>query len=526
MKKPKPNNRKLSLYLVKSEYKDFKSVIRSQADEYEVKRGSRVLGTLYVKPMSGQRPAWFSLFDGSIQQSLQDTLKSRSVSAVFLLKRDGRIFALTFGYGRSLLKQGAWEEQFGLKVVLNSIDRDKIRVIDRKNLDTMLTHTRTQTSRKCAIEEFNLDVQQILLKAVMGEPREKTLGSSISGADALSIICQVTLDTIEDKCDHLLKAFESQDYKKSFPWVNNVSEVTNKKTIQELDNQLVERIKAKKWDRLFLAVPEIVEWTNIDGFKFKESDNEVHPDILLPDFFNAIHNPEYLSSQYLRQRHVFQVSAESGMAEPRWSVYHCLNCEITNNEKAYILTESKWYEINSSFVSRVNARVKAVNKYSIQIAAKKDEKESDYCRRLCESDPQRYALMDQEMIQYGGGHSRMEFCDVFTKHQELIHIKRYSGSSVLSHLFSQGVNCARVFISDLEFCERVNQKLPTSHKFVAKKLPVSKDHNIVFAIISETADHLPESLPFFSKISLMRATQELQDVMGFKVSLAGIEVSA
>ncbi len=47
--------------------------------------------------------------------------------------------------------------------------------------------------------------------------------------------------------------------------------------------------------------------------------------------------------------------------------------------------------------------------------------------------------MDKKNIPYGGGYSRIEFCDLFSKSKQMIHVKRYGGSSVLSHLFNQGL---------------------------------------------------------------------------------------
>ena len=368
MGRPRQNNRRLSVYLMREEHRDFKSAIKGNPKEYEVKRGDRAIGILYIKPTHAHRPPWFSLFEGSVQSDLRSKLKNVNVSAIFLVKRKRRIFGIAFGYGRSLLKEGAWEELFGLKVVLNSIDPGKIRVIDRKNLDTMLTHTRTQMSRKCAIEEFNLDVQRVLLKALMGEPKDGTFASSISGADALSITSQVTLDTIESKCDEMLKTFTARNYKKSFAWVDNISEVTDKQKVEELDNEVIERIKSESFERLFLAVPDMVEWTAIDGFKFKESDDELHSDIFLLDFLKTVRNPADISCQFLKQRRVYQVHSDTGLVEAKWPVYHCLNCEITRSSKSYILTESRWYEINPSFVSQVNERLKNIKKSNRKIS--------------------------------------------------------------------------------------------------------------------------------------------------------------
>jgi uncharacterized protein (TIGR04141 family) len=132
--------------------------------------------------------------------------------------------------------------------------------------------------------------------------------------------------------------------------------------------------------------------------------------------------------------------------------------------------------------------------------------------------------MDRELIQYGGGHNKMEFCDIFTEDKKLIHIKRYASSSVLSHLFAQGVNSAKAFLSDQEFRRKVNAKLPPSHQFDANNKPISREYEVVFGIISALADHIPVNLPFFSKITLLRAINELMGVMGFKTSVAGISI--
>jgi len=520
-----PNNHKLSLYLIKEEYKDFKDVIKETPEKYDVNNAGKVIGTLYFKAISGKRPAWFTLFEGNVQKDLSDKLSSRNVSAVFLQKHKERIFAITFGYGRSLLKRESWEERFGLKVVMNSIDRDKIRVIDRKNLDTMLTQTRTQTSRICAIEEFNLDVQQILLKALMGTPKDEAFASHIAGSDPLHITCPITLENIEDKFDEILGAYKSENYKEVFPWIDNICEVANKAKIEELDEELIRRIKTEKEERLFLAVPDIVDWTNIAGFKFKEGDDEAQPDILLSKFLQTVRDIQMLSCQSLKLKKVYQVSNDTGIAEPKWSVYHCLNCEVDDDGKTYILTEGRWYEVDASFVAYVNKIMKTVKKHRIKLDANKDEKEADYCQRLYETNTSNYALMDRKLITHGGGNSKIEFCDLFTRDGKIIHLKRYAGSSVLSHLFAQGVNSARISITDLDFRKKVNKKLPESHKLDVSKALVPKNYEIVFGVISETAEDLPEKLPFFSKITLVRAKQELEGVMGFKMSIAGIKVS-
>lgn len=131
--------------------------------------------------------------------------------------------------------------------------------------------------------------------------------------------------------------------------------------------------------------------------------------------------------------------------------------------------------------------------------------------------------MDGKPIMIGGGYSKVEFCDLFAQGRDLIHIKRYGGSGVLSHLFSQGVVSAQLFVSDADFRQKVNAHLPNVHKLAdARERPAASEYNVVFAVISRTAGN-ELTLPFFSRVTARHAFQTL-DAYGYKVALAKIRV--
>jgi uncharacterized protein (TIGR04141 family) len=521
----KPRNRKLSVYLIKEEYQDYSSIIKDGFNGNEVSANGKNIGRLYIKSSFERRPSWLSFFDGIVEKNKLKELSSKSVSGVLLIKRRSRIYAITFGYGRNLLQMGCWEERFGLIVVLNKVSRDKIRIIDRKNLDTMLTHTRSQTSRQCAIEEFGLDVRQVLLQAVTGAPEDEKFGRYISGADALSIVYPATLINLDVKCDELLEAFTSRDYERKFPFVKCMAEVTNKLRIAELNQQMVRKIKSGQYDRLYLAIPDIVEWTNIAGFRFTPKEDSLHYDILIEDFLATVRNLGDLSIEYLKRRKVYQVYADSDLNEEKWSVFHCTNSEIEENGKTYILTEGRWYEIQSSFVAQVNDQIEKVPVSNLEFSPlNKNEKENDYNRRIALNNKAHYYLMDCKLINYGGGNSKIEFCDLFTTDHKIIHVKRYGGSSVLSHLFMQGLNSAKAFIADGQFRAEVNKHLPKGHRFSVLGKPDASKYEVVYGIICGSAGELPMVLPFFSKMTLVNAWIELTTLLGFRMSIFGIKI--
>ena len=129
--------------------------------------------------------------------------------------------------------------------------------------------------------------------------------------------------------------------------------------------------------------------------------------------------------------------------------------------------------------------------------------------------------MDGNLVTHGGGNSKVEFCDVYTNDKKIVHVKRYGGSSVLSHLFSQGVVSGELFVADSEFREKLNEILPAGHKLhdPATK-PNAAEHEIVYGIISNSDD--PLDIPFFSKVSLRNARRRLTSY-GYLVTIKKIK---
>ena len=128
--------------------------------------------------------------------------------------------------------------------------------------------------------------------------------------------------------------------------------------------------------------------------------------------------------------------------------------------------------------------------------------------------------MDCNNIQHGTIHSKIEFCDVLTKDKKFIHVKKYGASSVLSHLFAQGLTSGELFFSDEEFRRKVNDKLPDDLKFPETK-PNPEDYEIIYAVVSSVDKDL--EMPFFSKINLRRAKKRLM-AFGYNVSLLKVSV--
>jgi uncharacterized protein (TIGR04141 family) len=105
------------------------------------------------------------------------------------------------------------------------------------------------------------------------------------------------------------------------------------------------------------------------------------------------------------------------------------------------------------------------------------------------------------------GKGKIEFADLVKSDKHLVHVKKYGGSAVLSHLFSQGLVSADLLLTDKSFRKEVNAKLGDSHKSVVSESdPAPKDFTVVYAIGTSKNDL---KLPFFSIINYRNIKKQL-----------------
>lgn len=404
-------------------------------------------------------------------------------------------------------------------MTLNAIDPNRIRSVDRKTFDAMSRHTKTQASREGSVPDFGFDVEQDLLRAVTGTPVDQQLGKRLTGMDALVTSVALRLEDVPAQLDRYLRQFHDETYRTRFPWVDQVSEVKDPSRRQELDSELVDMLNTGKLERAWLSVPDIIEWAEVMGFRYgKRVRADVHPDLHIRTFLAEVGSP--IGLEQLLTTQIFSINAAGEYVSGKWRAYDCLYCEIDSGDTTYLLNGGKWYAIRNDFVEEVNASVEAIPACSLPLPPYQDASEGRYAERVFGSDTEQFALMDGENIPYGGGASKVEFCDLYTLRRHLIHLKRYGGSSVLSHLFAQGVVSATAWLSDAQFRAAVNKRLPTSHRIESvKEKPRAEDFEIVFGIISKSSRRLV--LPFFSRVNLRNAYRQLR-AYGFKVSVAKI----
>jgi len=514
----------LTIFLAKDGISDPSSLLKSTAGlkAFKIKDDGGELGTLYIQPRKSHVPRWAEFFRGQVDE--KEFGRAASAAAVLVVPVEARTVLLTFGQGRHIVDPQSVEDRFGRRVSLNSIAEDRVRSIDKQNFETLGRLTRVQSSKESRPADLGLDTDEDLVRTLTGAPKTEALGKALSGVDSLHAMVAVDLHSLRKLLLDYVKQFGKDSYKKTFPWADHITAVSNSELIDALDDLMLARINAKDFERCWLAVPEPINWSTVLGFRFRRGAKQpIHYDISFETFLATVDDVKDLSIPLLKRRDVHCVGADDVVLFS-WPVYKCIYCEVEFNESTYLLSDRLWYAVERDFVKRVDDAVKSIPTYSKSLPEYDDGSEGAYSERVAKRSGGVLALMDRKLVTVDGRTTPVEFCDLYSDAQELIHIKRYGGSGVLSHLFAQGTVSGQLFASDAAFRKAVNALLPKSHRLTdAVQRPQTHKFSVVFAIVSRQPGNAL-TLPFFSRLRLRQAARDLR-AFGYEVAVAKIQVS-
>jgi uncharacterized protein (TIGR04141 family) len=529
--------RHVNLFLIKPGIivQNFEELLKedNEVNHFELDPKWDLDGALYVKRPIERKPKWSEILD-EITGIEVPHIATKSSSAVLFLKTKGNTFVFTFGYGRYLIDTAHCVQDFGIKTALNTLDHRSLRSVDLHTLEDQPVQKKAQSTRESEVSIFGIDISRDVLRAVTGSPKKGIRLKNISGGDAMfSFGVDLRIEELSELAELIEKYYSNDDYKSEFGWVDNVKRVKDKSIIDILDQDLLMLLKAKNSELVF-TLPEIGNWDSITGFSFTRSKTNVLPIIEAKNYFEHTDLPNITIESIKRDRLFVHDIYDQ---EIEHSIYKCLYAEMPQATKTNIFFCGMWYQIDNQFINRVNTVLNLIEISDLvfppvetwsEDGENKIEAEGDYNIKFAESSG--YYLLDKKLIKSTKATTTIELCDVLTPNKQFIHVKhRKGGSAGLSHLFAQGSVAAEIMLGDKEFRKAARNVLGKIGNAARELVPLDKlkssDCEIVFLILGDKPSHVKENLPFFSKVNLSRAYENLSQ-RGFAVKISAAITTA
>jgi uncharacterized protein (TIGR04141 family) len=350
----KSKQNKISAYLLRESVVQPEKVLRDLAKLHSIQFPLEGTPGVFYWTKPKERPVlWRSFFENALPVHVMDELKSRSAAAVLFLQVNGRWFAICFGFGHTLIDGAAIEPEFGLRAGLTAINPDSIRSIEGSSLDRTGSSRRVQTALPSTFVDLGLDSERHLITAVTGEPKSPEDGKRIQGRDAVQWSSKIKLSDLPSKLQDWLSKYQTANLEESFPGWRRMRPVNDKLIVDALDAEMVSRLKSDPHDRIWIAVPEVVDWELVDGFIYGRSPNQsVLPDIDTDSFCVWFGNMEQLTIESLKSEDVSAIVG-NGTAK-HWKVYKCIYAEIERQDETFSLINGLWFRIDNDFVKTTN----------------------------------------------------------------------------------------------------------------------------------------------------------------------------
>ena len=546
---------KLSIRLLKEGFTPEDSLRQDRDQEREdsiLESWERIEGAkIYLGSFGTRRPKWMPFLEFSPDERPEITNRS-SAGLVFVFSKK-RWFAVSFGLGHVKIDPSKIEHDFGLKVVLNSINHEHIRSADIRTANEYALIRRSQVSRGVKQDVFSIDFETDIVKGVAGKPRDESFAKKIAGTDSLTIHKEMTLNDLTSVCSQCLDAYKSKKYKKHFKWIDQIQHIRDTSLIEILKDDLVnalnEAIESETPEEhgLCLAYPTIYDPEAANRIKYKGfRSSETYDGLAIEEYIEDLKDRSISNyiPEYLERHTVHEVDDHGKDCGKSWKIIQCLfyETDIDNNnslEKGkYMLLDGDWYKIDTKFADKMNNFFSEHCDDSFLLPhvdeGNKEEKYNESIKK--NKSNQDLLCIHGNLITPTGAETSFEPCDLLDKMGNLIHVKYGNCSSELSHLFAQGANSAETLLYDdfsrEEFIRIIGEKEEESKSesectksgfketiYLDKEDYKPSDLTVVFAVIPSARK---PRIPFFSLITFYRSGKDILK-FGYKLKFCWIK---
>ncbi|MFF1766836.1 DUF6119 family protein [Streptomyces sp. NPDC058249] len=469
--------------------------------------------------------------------SALESVRSVSHRLVIFLPVDGRVFAVCFGYGSSSLEWSWIEPNFGLRFASRAYNTLALNEIRSRRIDPSARTQSVQIPNRTGIRDFDVELEGEFIRRVVGELDEgceiEGLGAVVA-TDSVAFKTETDLHEVRKVLKRMVDTVSDNDAREDLRFIDALEPLrSNAEVTAELEKLLALNLfgdRATKQsaptnedvanlDPLILsfAPPDDLTIENVHSIRLKRGDEIAFmQEMNIPSLLDAV--SEFRGSfgrTALKEIKVMAIDSDGNPASQSTPLKNWLIFEAASEDRRYLLTLGKWFGLAESYARQLDDDLAEIDDVTSLLNLRDWVKSEETPEESGEGGYNKRALrnrddlvpLDADTIPSVG--DQIEACDLFHRDGYLIHVKKYSDSQTLSHLFAQGYVSATTLTEDadyrLSFIDKVIG-LSSSFKEAAQAAPTK----VTYAIAVTGSRSIPGSLPTFSKVNLRGFVRKLR----------------
>jgi uncharacterized protein (TIGR04141 family) len=506
----------LTIYLLKKGYTPQNCLRQDHGLVLGKARGLPKNAAAFVQLQESGPPDWCDWI------MLEDVGGRSSINGIVFVRGKERTFALTFGHAYHKLLEESYEHDFGLLVILNGVDPEKLRSADSAD-PAAARLKRTQAPRPTDLTFLDFRHDTEVLKSLTGAMRDdlSALFESATGSRSLRLRTKLPAAEVNRLCNKIYRLYLSNVYEEIFPSARNLTLVRDPDEIQILDDRLITAIKTNS-ENVNLAVPELLEFDGAFSVSFGGAGRgAVYSDFYIGAFYDylkkravSLHS---LSIDAIKKEYKVHINFGSGQKHRSFSIYRCVIFETKRPDctDAFHFLDGLWYRVTADYLKTLESDLDA-HWIKSPLPAYAHATEGKYNEFVATTASNLVCLDHTNIAPKGWG--QLEPCDIlsYEKHEvTLIHVKVSTCSAQLSHLFNQGCSSIELLRSEPEALKKLqlltNGRAHVSYiNKIAMALAAGK-MKVLFAVVThKDPAQKSRNLPIFSRITLRRALKLLR----------------
>ncbi|TKG65761.1 hypothetical protein FCN18_26525 [Prauserella endophytica] len=463
-----------------------------------------------------------------------------AASAALFIDVDGAYYTLAFGQGWRYMREGKVDRQFGIDVGVRMLDPDEIKDVTRWALSAKSRVDRNMVPGGQGLWAFGLREHAELVRSLSGKAHDnlpidltyvrrrgkyRNFRLSVECGEGLHIHLGITGDSLVSDLRELTRIVDEVEVNpqlEPLQWVRRLG--PNHDMRELLDSEAVDLLADPDVTRGEVGIaypsryydgPTVQRYSgNIGDFRIDTEELSIEK---IRIGVRQRPKNEYLRT--LRSSTIEGLDGSGASLGGEVSALHWIAAEIVDPDYHYILLDGDWYSLGDQYLRHVDRVVKSAFKEqppwtlpawnSTPLNERRKIYEKDYNENVPKLDG-RFLCLDRKLVKTRVHPQGFEVCDLLGPNDELIHVKKVSsdtGSSVLSHLFAQGL-VAIESLTDAEtwkeFREIIRERDPSRVRRLG-----ARPAGLVYAIHRSDKPLEPRTLFTFARSALVSASVAL-----------------